>query len=502
MNVGSATAYFGAETQQFQAGVKSVTTQLDSLGGTYDQFGSRGARSFLMAAQGMGDLTKITEAGGASASFVFAQLSYHIGHMADQMQGAAGSGKMLMAAFSKVAEVGALAAAAAYSGWQVGRWISDITGLTRAVGVALTKEQEQVNSLANVVTLSDRVVIAAQLMANVFGVPLPISLEKSTAEFDQLKASTLRVADAIGIAVPEAVRNAEANKDGAKAVADFHNKILSADQAIRDYLGPLKSVGEALIKAKKDHDDLTHSLNAASIEAGAQTLVLKDRNKTLQAAYDAITAHVAKEKEWDAVMAHAKGTVADQAAAVIALAQENEAYVKSLISVNNLMPETSKSLEEQTRDFRLLAGAGVDAKNLLESDLAKAYVKAEEAGLNTGKKLTDSQIQLANAIKDHDIFAVQQWIDKNKEIPTSVDEAVTKATPHIDEFQRKLAEATSGTFGSALKAFRDLAETVNTTPMNVKLKVDVDTGAIAAEIQAAVDAALAGRNRSTSGSAS
>ncbi len=499
MNVGAATAYFGAETQQFQAGVRRVTTDLDSLGGTYDQFGSRGARSFLVMANGMTDLTRMTEAGAGGVGIALAQLSYHFGHASEQMQAAAGSARATVAALGRVAEAGALVAAAFGGGWELGKKIAEWSGFTDTMRRAGKSSEEFAASLVAAEGPQEKFAGMATAVANAVGIHVTPSVTAAAMKFNDFKDTTLRMATALGVAVPESVRLADATLAGARAVVEFHDSMVAADKAAAAYLAPVKAIGDELLKTTKAHADLVHSFHAASIEAGAETLVLKDKNKVLQSAYEAITAHVAKEKEWDAVMAHAKGTVAEQAAAVINLAQENEAYVKSLISVNNLMPETSKSLEEQTRDFRLLAGAGVDAKNLLESDLAKAYAKAEDAGLNTGKKLTDSQIQLANAIKDHDIFAVQQWIDKNKEVPTSVDEAVTKAIPHIDEFQKRLMESTTEPFGAGLKAFRELAAEVDATP--IKVNIDVNTSAIAAEIRAAIDAALAGRTRSDSGTA-
>jgi hypothetical protein len=499
VNLGSANTFFGAETAQFQQGVKTVTSDLDSLGGTYDQFGSRGARSAFMVTNGLTALTNATEMTATSASAHLNVLAFEFGHMAEMMQGAAGTSAKVVRAFGEVTVAASLVGAALYAGWKGGELIGKWTGLTDAMRDAGKAGDELSHALSGTYTLQEKVAIGASEIASWFGVKIPTGMENSVESFQQLQLATVKMAAGLGVAIPAAVMHAQATAEGAKAVGDFHDKLLAADKAVVEYMAPVKAIADELKKTAKAHDDLKLSLNAASLSAGAETLVLKDQNKIYQTAYEVITKHIAAERELTAQLDTRTKSGADAAAQTVVNAVEQQKYIETLMTTNALLkdPDPSATLEKRTEDMRLLGGAGADAGKLLKSELAQGYVAATEAALNSGKKVSDVSIQLSNAIKDNDIYAVEQWMKKWGEVPPSVDKAVTAATPHLDRFQAELAKGVTEPFGAGLKEFRAMAEEIGKT--KIKVNFDVNIPELQAAIRRAIDDAASGAVPNTSG---
>ncbi len=451
VSAGSINLYLGAETEAFQAGMKRVSGDVDSLGKTYDGFSARGARSFLMLSGGMADLTKMSEMSATGVAGSIDMMSYHFGHMAEQLHNTAGSGAAAMQALGKAAQAASLVAGAAIAGWQIGKWISDFTGLTAAFSTAKKPADELADTIGT-----------------------------NATRYEDLRQQVVRMAASLGEAAPEAAKNTTATKENAAALLEWTDQAVKAHRSQQD----LGAGSETLAKQLKTLQDNLKDLAAQGTAAGvAQQMEIDAKNKA-----------IAAQKTWNAGMVTAAELVAKWKDSTFAALPVQEQLRQSIISMTQhetdlgdavmktygILTETqaAAAVGDMEEKIRQVALAGGDAGQVLEKmgpDIMKSVDAATKMGANVPFVMTD----MAEAIKTGNAMWLGDLMTGLKKTPEAAKEGADESAGYLDAMGNRLKGSISGGFGKGIEEgtnagkqrFDDFVANVTQTP--IRLSFDI-----------------------------
>ena len=423
VNAGSINLHLGVETEAYVAGMKKASDEVDSLGQTYDGFTARGARSFLTLSSGMADLTKMSDMTAAGVAGSLDMMSFHFGHMAEQLHDTAGTGAKAMAALGKAAQAASLVAGAAIAGWQVGKWISDVTGLTAAFSTAKKPADE----------------LAATIGTN-------------AERYDQLRQQVIQMAAALGQAAPEAAKNSTATKENAAALLEWTDAAVKAHKSQAD----LGAGSETLAKQLKTLQDNLKDLNAQGTAAGVAQ----------QVQIDALNKDITARKAWNDGMVRAAELVANWKNSTFAALPVQEQLRQSIIAMTQhetdlgaavmktygILTETqaAAAVGDMEEKIRQVALAGGDAGQVLEKmgpDILKSVDAANKLGANVPFVMSD----MAEAIKTGNASWLGDLMSGLKKTPEAAKEGADESAGYLDAMGNRLKGSISGGFGEGIK---------------------------------------------------
>ena len=451
VNAGSINLHLGVETEAYVAGMKRVSDDVDSLGKTYDGFTARGARSFLMLSGSMADLTKMSSMSAVDVAGSLDMMSFHVGHMAEQMKASAGSAALSMAALGKVMQTASLIAGAFMIGWQIGMWISDITGLTAAAAGAKKPFDE---------------------LADTIG--------KDAERYEELRLQTITLSDGLGLLTPAAAKNTTATREGAAAMLEWCDNAIKAHKGA----GELTAGSDALAKQLKTLQDNLKDLNAQGTAAGvAQQVQIDGLNKDIaarKASNDGLVRAAEFVAKWKDSTFAALPVQEQMRQSILAMTQHETDLGAAVMKTYGILTETqaAAAVGDMEEKIRQVALAGGDAGQVLEKmgpDITKAVDAATKMGANVPFVMQD----MAEAIKTGNASWLGDLMSGLKKTPEAAKEGADESAGYLDAMGNRLKGSISGGFGEGIKEgtnagkqrFDEFVATVTQTP--IRLSFDI-----------------------------
>ena len=471
ISAGTVIARLGADTSDFSAKFSQAQGTVQGFGDSAENMSFRSSRSFMQMGTGVNESMNALTNGSGNAGQALDMLAFHAGHTAELVSGSAGTMATALGAIGKSLGVLSLIYAAFEIGWKVGKWISDVTGLTDAMGKAGKPAEEMGKILA-----------------------------VSGDQIEQARLSAVKMATSLGEDVPAFAENTAAVKENATAFVEWTDKLLKAQAAKVADGGASAVLGKELSNLKNTLAELTKEGTAAAIQQQMDI----DKTKEQIAQRTEHNTGMVKAAELVAKFAGAQQiylTQADREAASTALLVDYwTKYGKSVEDAYGIITKDSAAATLATMEdkIRAVAVAGADAGQVI-SKMGPDILKAVEQADKMGATVPQTMKNMAQAIASSDQQWTGQLLTELKGLPDEADKSSAASAAKLAKMGEDLKGSIKGGISGGADAgvgymqglIRDAVAKIEGTP--IKLQFDIP------DLAAAVAAAIDGRSRQTTG---
>lgn len=442
ISAGTITARLGADTSDFQAKLKESGGLINDFAGRQTQFGEVSERGFLRATRGL-DMFTASLQGGSGSMARSLEVMLHFG---GAMQGA-------------------LVVGAATAGWEIGKLISNVTGLSAETSKAAPLQQQLADTIAN-----------------------------NADRYEQARQQAIHLADSLGLEKPLILDVTQASADGAKKILEWTDATIKAAKESTAWKAGSVELTNEITKLTAKLDEA----NREGTKAGIQQLVQVDTlNKQIKAEQDHNTALV-KTAElvakynasgYEQLSLHDKMKLSlDQMTA------KEETFGESVIKTYGIITQEGavKSLSDMEDKIHAVALAGGDASSVMDKmgpDIVKAVDAARKMGVDVPTNVED----MYDAIKAQDAGWFEYTYGHFKQMPEIASRAAEDTKAKLggigdgvgDGIAKGIKKGADDGGASIVAAVNQAKATVEATP----LRLNVDQAYILKQIQDAIAAA-------------